>query len=336
MKYLVTGGAGFIGSNFVHFLLSRDSTCEVVVLDALTYAGNLENLDDLKGNPRFSFIHGDVRDREAVAGSLEGVEGVFHFAAETHVDRSILGSSEFITTNVLGTHTLLEGCRTRGIRRFLHVGTDEVYGSAEEVGFPETAVLAPSSPYSASKAAADLLALAYHKTYQLPVVVTRSSNNFGPYQFPEKMIPLFVTQAAENRPLPVYGDGMQKRDWLYVEDNCEAIWTVYEKGEIGTIYNVGTGTVLTNLALTREILRLLGKSETLIRHVEDRPGHDRCYLLDCTRLFRLGWAPRQSFSEALFGTIEWYKTHEAWWKGIKEKKASFQQYYEAQYGKRGV
>jgi len=329
VKILVTGGAGFIGSNFVRHLLAAHPEDTVVNLDKLTYAGNPENLRDVEGNPRYRFVKGDICDGALVRELMAGVDAVVHMAAETHVDRSNVGADDFLRTNVLGTHTLLEAARERGLARFLLVGTDEVYGSIAVGAARETDRLNPSNPYSASKAAADLLARAYWLTHRLPVVITRSSNNFGPYQYPEKVIPLFVTNALEDRPVPLYGDGRNVRDWLYVLDNCAAIDLVLRKGEAGEIYNVGGGNEVENVALTRAILDLLGKPETFITAVADRPGHDRRYALDSGKVHGLGWRPAHPFTAALEATVEWYRTQEAWWKPIKS--GAFKAYYEKQY-----
>ena len=329
MKILVTGGAGFIGSNFVRHLLAAHPEDTVVNLDKLTYAGNPENLRDVEGNPRYRFVKGDICDGALVRELMAGVDAVVHMAAETHVDRSNVGADDFLRTNVLGTHTLLEAARERGLPRFLLVGTDEVYGSIAVGAARETDRLNPSNPYSASKAAADLLARAYWLTHRLPVVITRSSNNFGPYQYPEKVVPLFVTNALEDRPVPLYGDGRNVRDWLYVLDNCAAIDLVLRKGEAGEVYNVGGGNEVENVALTRAILDLLGKPETFITPVADRPGHDRRYALDSGKIHGLGWRPAHPFAAALEATVEWYRTQEAWWKPIKS--GAFKAYYEKQY-----
>jgi len=332
MKILVTGGAGFIGSNFIRHVLARHPDDSVVNLDKLAYAGNLENLRDVEANPRYRFVKGDICDGRVVRETMRGVDAVAHFAAETHVDRSNLAADDFLRTNVTGTFTLLEAARELGIGRFLAVSTDEVYGSIAEGAAREGDGLNPSNPYSASKAAADLLARAYWTTHRLPVVITRSSNNFGPYQYPEKVIPLFVTNAIEDKALPLYGDGRNVRDWLYVLDNCEAIDLVLRKGAVGEIYNIGGAAEVQNVTLTRRILALLGKPESLITPVADRPGHDRRYALDSGKIHALGWAPAVSFDAALAATVEWYRTHEAWWKPIKS--GAFRQYYQAQYAAR--
>jgi dTDP-glucose 4,6-dehydratase len=332
MKILVTGGAGFIGSNFVRHVLTAHRDDTVVNLDKLTYAGNLENLRDVEADPRYRFVRGDICDGALVREAMRGVDAVVHFAAETHVDRSNLGADDFLRTNVIGTFTLLEAARELRVGRFLAVSTDEVYGSIALGAAREGDVLNPSNPYSASKAAADLLARAYWTTHRLPVLVTRSSNNFGPYQYPEKVIPLFVTNALEDKPLPLYGDGRNVRDWLYVLDNCAAIDLVLRKGREGEIYNIGGGTEVENVVLTRSILALLGKPESLIKPVTDRPGHDRRYALDSAKVRALGWAPASSFEAALGATVAWYRAHEAWWKPIKS--GAFRTYYRTQYAAR--
>ncbi|HOT23350.1 MAG TPA: dTDP-glucose 4,6-dehydratase [Thermoleophilia bacterium] len=329
MRIVVTGGAGFIGSNFVRHLLRAHEDVEVVNLDKLTYAGNLENLRDVESDPRYTFVRGDICDAGVVRSALAGADAVVNFAAETHVDRSISDPQDFIRTDVLGTHTLLEAVRELGVGRYLQVSTDEVYGSIERGSFREDSVLAPSSPYSASKAGADLLVLAYHGTFATPVLITRSSNNYGPYQYPEKIVPLFVTNALDDEPLPVYGDGRNVRDWLYVEDNCAAIDLVLHKGEPGHVYNVGGGNEVENLDLTRRILDLLGKDHSLVRYVPDRPGHDRRYSVDCAKLQALGWAPRTPFADGLATTVAWYRDHRTWWEPIKS--GEFRRYYEQQY-----
>ena len=329
MKILVTGGAGFIGSNFVRHVLTAHSDDTVVNFDKLTYAGNLENLRDVEKDPRYRFVRGDIGERAQVLEAMEGVDAVVHFAAETHVDRSNAGAAEFLSTNVTGTFTLLEAARELKVARFVAIGTDEVYGSIAKGAARELDPLNPSNPYSASKAAADLLARAYWTTHRLPVIVTRSSNNFGPYQYPEKVIPLFITNAIEDKPLPLYGDGKNVRDWLYVLDNCAAIDLVLRKGKEGEIYNIGGSHEVENIVLTRQVLHLVGKPETLITPVADRPGHDRRYALDSGKAHGLGWKPAHTFPKALEATVNWYKGHEAWWKPIKS--GAFRAYYEKQY-----
>ena len=329
MRIVVTGGAGFIGSNFVHHQLQTYDDVEVVDLDKLTYAGNLENLRDVEDDPRYSFVHGDICDAAVVRSALAGADAVVNFAAETHVDRSISDPQDFIRTDVLGTHTLLEAVRELGVGRYLQISTDEVYGSIAEGSFSEDSDLDPSSPYSASKAGADLLVLAYHRTFGTPVVITRSSNNYGAFQYPEKIVPLFISNALDDQPLPVYGDGRNVRDWLYVEDNCAAIDLVLRQGEPGNVYNVGGGNEVENLDLTRRILELLAKDAGLIRYVADRPGHDRRYAVDCTKLRALGWAPRTSFDDGLAATVAWYRDNRGWWERLKS--GEWRAYYERQY-----
>ncbi|NIT35305.1 MAG: dTDP-glucose 4,6-dehydratase [candidate division Zixibacteria bacterium] len=331
-KILVTGGAGFIGSNFVSYALERWREAEVVVLDKLTYAGNLANLDAVKYDPRFTFIRGDVADEGTVRRAVEGCDAVINFAAETHVDRSILFPREFVFTDVVGTFTLLEVARDVGVERFVQVSTDEVYGSIEEGAFDELAALNPSSPYSASKAGGDFLALAYAKSFELPLMVARSTNNYGPYQYPEKLIPLIITNALEDRPLPLYGDGRQVRDWLYVLDNCEALALLLERGEAGAVYNVGGDCELENVDVTRRILKVLGKPEELITYVKDRPAHDRRYALSCERIKALGWRPATPFDAGLEATVRWYVENEGWWRPLRD--AAFEDYYRRQYGGR--
>ena len=329
MRIVVTGGAGFIGSNFVRHLLRAHADVEVVNLDKLTYAGNLENLRDVEGDRRYSFVHGDICDPGVVRSALAGADAVVNFAAETHVDRSISDPQDFIRTDVLGTHTLLEAARELGVGRYLQISTDEVYGSIDEGSFTEDSDLGPSSPYSASKAGADLLVLAYHRTFGTPVLITRSSNNYGPFQYPEKIVPLFISNALDDQPLPVYGDGRNVRDWLHVEDNCAAIDLVLREGEPGNVYNVGGGNEVENLDLTRRILELLGKDAGLVRYVTDRPAHDRRYSVDCSKLRALGWAPRTSFEDGLAATVAWYRDNRAWWERLKS--GEWRAYYERQY-----
>jgi dTDP-glucose 4,6-dehydratase len=318
LKLLVTGGAGFIGSNFIRYILKNYPDYQVVNLDKLTYAGNLENLKDVEKNPNYKFVKGDINDSSLVFELCQGVDAVLNFAAESHVDRSIKEPQEFVKTNVFGTNTLLLAAREAKVSRFIQVSTDEVYGSIKEGSFKEEDPLQPSSPYSASKAGADLLALSYFKTYRFPVLVTRSSNNFGPYQYPEKLIPLMITNALEDKPLPVYGDGMNVRDWLYVEDNCAAIDLVLHKGKEGEIYNIGAGNEYPNIQIVREILRILGKPESLIKFVEDRPGHDFRYSVDWSKVKSLGFEPKRSFKEALEETVVWYRENEWWWRPLKK------------------
>jgi len=330
MRIVVTGGAGFIGSNFVRHVLRHHAGDEVVVLDKLTYAGNLANLADVAADSRYSFVRGDICDPQVVAETLPGADVVVNFAAETHVDRSISGPQDFISTDVLGTHVLLEAVREHGIARYLQISTDEVYGSIDNGSFVESDALNPSSPYSASKAGGDLLVLAYRHTYGLPVLITRSSNNYGPYQYPEKIIPLFITNALEGKPLPVYGDGRNVRDWIHVDDNCAALDLVLRQGEDGEIYNVGGGHEIENLHVTEQILKELGLGRELVRFVSDRPGHDRRYSVDCAKLSRLGWQPRIAFDAGLAQTVAWYRDNLSWWQTIKS--GEYRRYYEQQYG----
>ena len=319
MRLLVTGGSGFIGTNFVRDQLARHPERSVVNLDALTYAGNPANLADLASDPRYVFVRGDIRDAALVSDLMGEVDAVVHFAAESHVDRSITDPGAFVSTNVQGTFTLLEAARRAGVDRFLHVSTDEVYGSIAEGAFREMDPLRPSSPYSASKAGSDLLALAYHTTHGLPVVVTRCSNNYGPYQFPEKLIPLFVTNLLEGRKVPVYGSGTNVREWIYVLDHCRAIEFVLDRGAPGEVYNIGSGVEKTNLEITDALLRLLGRDESAVEHVDDRKGHDFRYAIDCSKLRALGWTPAFGFEEALAETVEWYRANEAWWRPLKAR-----------------
>ena len=316
MKMFVTGAAGFIGSNYVRWLMENTDT-EVTVFDALTYAGVRENLTEFDGSSRFTFVQGDITDRDAVAAALPGHSHVVHFAAESHVDRSIMGPDAFINTNVLGTNIMCDVARLNDVERFLHISTDEVYGSIDEGSFVETDGLEPRSPYSASKASSDLVALAYRETYGLPVVITRSANQFGPYQFPEKVIPLFVTNLADDFQVPLYGDGLNIRDWTYVVDNCAGVQMVLEQGAEGEIYNIGAGNELTNKELTHAILERCGKDESSIEYVEDRLGHDRRYSIDTAKIRALGWAPEHSFEDALDLTVDWYNNNRAWWEPLK-------------------
>lgn len=337
MNLLVTGGAGFIGSNYVRLVLQeRDD--RVVNLDLLTYAGNLENLAGLEDHPRYRFVRGDIRDQATVAALLaeERIDAIVNFAAESHVDRSIDAPFEFLDANTRGTLVLLQAARERGVARFVQVSTDEVYGSlaADEAAFTETSAIAPNSPYSASKAAADFFCRAYHHTFGLPVVITRCSNNYGPYQFPEKLIPLMVANALEDRPLPVYGDGQNVRDWLYVEDHCRAIDLVLRRGEPGAVYNIGGGNEWKNLDLVRQLLATVGKPESLITFVPDRPGHDRRYAMDATKIAReLGWTPAHDFPTGLQRTVAWYLEHRPWWEKIRS--GAYRAYYDQLYGAGG-
>jgi dTDP-glucose 4,6-dehydratase len=334
VNVVVTGGAGFIGSNFVRHALAAHKDWHITTLDKLTYAGRLENLKDVLDNTRHTFIKGDVADPAVVGPLVHAAHLVVHFAAETHVDRSIVSAGEFITTDVYGTFVLLEAARqARSLHRFVQISTDEVYGSVAEGSSRETDELRPRNPYSASKAGADRLAYSYWATYDVPVVITRASNNYGPNQFPEKIIPLFITNALDDVPVPLYGDGLNERDWLHVTDHCHAIDTLIEAGAPGEVYNIGGGNHVRNVDLTHRILELLGKPATLIRPVPDRPGHDRRYSLDTTKLQGIGWTPRIHFELGLAETVAWYRNNEWWWRPIKEQDPAFRAYYESQYGK---
>jgi dTDP-glucose 4,6-dehydratase len=330
VKLLVTGGCGFIGSAFVHLAIGRGAA--VVNLDKLTYAGNPANVADVADEPGYGFVHADIADPDAVADAMQGVDAVVNFAAESHVDRSILDPSDFTRTDVVGTAVLLAAARAAGVARFLQVSTDEVYGSIAEGAFRETDPINPSSPYSASKAGGDLQVLAWHRTFGMDALITRGSNTYGPRQYPEKLIPLFVTNALDGEPLPVYGDGMQVRDWLHVDDHCEGIWAVLERGAGGEVYNVGGGHEETNIEITRRILELSGRDDTLVRHVADLPGHDRRYALDTAKARALGWEPRRAFGDGLAETVAWYRDNRAWWEPIKS--GEYRAYYESQYGSR--
>lgn len=336
MNILVTGGAGFIGSNFIHFMLREHPGYRVVNLDKLTYAGNLENLEQAEGNSSYVFEHGDICDREFVVALFRkyAFDGVINFAAESHVDRSIMGASEFVRTNVVGTNVLLEVAKECELKRFVQVSTDEVYGSlGPEGAFTESTPLHPNSPYAASKASADMLALAYHHTHGVPVLITRCSNNYGPYQFPEKLIPLMILNAMSDKPLPVYGDGGNVRDWLHVEDHCSAIDAVFHKGREGEVYNIGGNSERKNIDVVKLILRALGKPESLISFVKDRPGHDRRYAIDAGKIrAELGWNPAHAFEAGINETIRWYQEHEAWWKHILS--GDYQHYYRRMYEER--
>jgi dTDP-glucose 4,6-dehydratase len=318
MRLFVTGAAGFIGSNYVRHVLGTTDD-RLTVFDALTYAGNLENLQGLDEDPRFTFVKGDITDRDAVTAAMDGHDAVVHFAAESHVDRSIASPDEFVHTNCDGTNVMCDVARNVGVDRFLHISTDEVYGSIEVGSFRETDPLEPRSPYSASKAGSDLIARSYHSTYGLPVLVTRSSNNFGPYQFPEKVIPLFVTNLLDGKKVPLYGDGMNIRDWCYVEDNCTGVDLVLRAGAVGEIYNIGGGNEVPNRYLTDTILEILGHDDSMIDYVEDRLGHDRRYSIDISKVRALGWAPRRDFRDALEATVAWYRDNRSWWEPLKQR-----------------
>lgn len=334
---LVTGAAGFIGSNFVRLLVRERPGWSIMAVDALTYAGNAANLADMEQGAGLDFVRADICDRAAMQPLFEtGIDWVVNFAAESHVDRSILGAAEFIRTNVGGVQVLLDFCRAHDVSRFLQVSTDEVYGSLGPEGrFTESSPLHPNSPYSASKAAADLLALSYHATFGMPVLISRCSNNYGPYQFPEKLIPLFVTNLIDGKKVPLYGDGLNVRDWIHVSDHCEALLAVLEHGRAGEVYNVGGNSEQTNLAIARRILAQLGQTESMIQFVKDRPGHDRRYAIDPARMLsELGWTPRVPFDRGLSETVDWYIRNESWWRPIKN--GEYQSYYERQYGANGV
>lgn len=335
MKVLVTGGAGFIGSNFIHYMLHNHPDYTIINVDKLTYAGNLENLAGIETHAQYRFVKGDIADRQFIDGLFQqGIDAVVNFAAESHVDRSILEPDIFVKTNVMGTQVLLDAARKYGVQKFLQVSTDEVYGSLGETGlFTEETPLAPNSPYSASKAGGDLLVRAYHETFGLPVNITRCSNNYGPYQFPEKLIPLMISHALHDKPLPVYGDGLNVRDWLYVEDHCRAIDLVLHKGLNGEVYNVGGSNERTNVQIVKTILAQLGKPESLITYVKDRPGHDRRYGIDASKIIRqLGWEPLYYFESGIKKTIAWYLENREWWKRIQS--GEYQAFYEKQYASR--
>lgn len=317
---LVTGGAGFIGSNFIRYVLNKHPDCRIINLDKLTYAGNLDNLRDIEKNKNYTFVKGDICDKEIVEKLTKNCDIIINFAAETHVDRSIIDAGSFVKTDVFGAYVLLNAAKKFGIKKFIQISTDEVYGSIDKGSFKETDNLNPSSPYSASKASADMLVMSYHTTFNFPTIITRSSNNFGQYQYPEKIIPFFILRALNDESLPLYGDGMNVRDWLFVLDNCEAIELILNKGKSGEIYNIGSGNEMTNKELTLLILKELEKPESLIKFVEDRPGHDRRYSLNCDKIGKLGWKPRHEFLDVLKKTVQWYKDSEWWWKPLKGGK----------------
>ena len=332
---LVTGGAGFIGSNFVRWAIQAHDDWRITTLDKLTYAGRLENLKEVEGHPRHTFVRGDIADASVAAPLVQQSDLVVHFAAETHVDRSLQSAGEFIHTDVFGTFVLLEAARNAPkLRRFIQISTDEVYGSVPEGASRETDELRPRNPYSASKAAADRLAYSYWASYGVPVIVTRASNNYGPHQFPEKVIPLFITNLIEGRKVPLYGDGLNVRDWLHVEDHCRAIDLVIERGADGEVYNIGGGNEVPNIDLTHRLVDLLGADRSMIQPVSDRQGHDRRYALDTGKLRALGWQPEVPFEEGLARTVAWYRENDWWWRPIKEQDAAFRAYYDAQYGAR--
>ena len=336
MKILVTGGSGFIGSNFIRHILNKNPDYKVVNLDKLTYAGNPDNLKDIEKNPNYTFIKGDICDPGVVEKAIKGCDCLVNFAAETHVDKSILDASDFVRTNVLGTHILLERARAFKVAKFIQISTDEVYGSIEEGSFSEDSPLFPNSPYAASKAGADYLCRSYFRTFGLPIIITRSSNNFGPYQYPEKFLALTVTNALENKKIPVYGEGKNVRDWLYVKDNCDAIEFILKNGRDGEIYNISGGFEVSNIDLAKSVLKKLDLDFKLLEFVKDRPGHDLRYSLSSLKLKSLGWERRRDFDEALNETIEWYKKNVPWWQRIKQKDRGYQEYYKMQYEKRNL
>ena len=335
VEVLVTGGAGFIGSNFVRWALDAHTDWRITTLDKLTYAGRMENLEGVISSARHRFVKGDIADAAIAAPLVRAADLVVHFAAETHVDRSILAAGDFIHTDVFGTFVLLEAAReASGLRKFIQISTDEVYGSVPKGKSRETDELRPRNPYAASKAGADRLAYSYWATYGVPVVVTRASNNYGPNQFPEKVIPLFTTNAIDNKPLPLYGDGLNVRDWLHVEDHCRALDFLIAQGEPGETYKIGGGNEIPNVELTRRILELIGRPDSLIQRVTDRKGHDRRYALDTAKMRTLGWRPQVDFDAGLAATVDWYRRNEGWWRPIKDQDRAFRDYYDAQYGGR--
>ena len=335
VNVLVTGGAGFIGSNFIRYALDAHADWQITNLDKLTYAGRMETLTDLAGNARHTFVHGDVADAQVAAPLVKAADIVVHFAAETHVDRSILEAGAFIRTDVIGTFILLEAARTaQNLKSFIQISTDEVYGSVPDGSSVETDELKPRNPYSASKAGADRLAYSYWATYGVPVIITRASNNYGPYQFPEKVIPLFITNALDDIPVPLYGAGLNIRDWMHVNDHCRGIDAVIARGTAGEVYNIGGGNEVRNVDLTHKLLALAGRPPSLIKPVQDRQGHDMRYSLDTGKLRKLGWSPQVAFDEGLKNTVEWYRNNEWWWRPIKENDPAFRAYYQAQYGTR--
>jgi dTDP-glucose 4,6-dehydratase len=331
ISMLVTRGCGFIGSNFIHYILEQEADVTIVNFDALTYAGNLANLADVANHPRYRFVHGDITDRQAVRAAVHGVHSLLHFAAESHVDRSIQDSTPFVNTNILGTQILLDAARAAGVQRYVQISTDEVYGSLGPTGaFREDTPLEPNSPYAASKAAADLLVRSYVHTFGFPALITRCSNNYGPYQFPEKLIPLFISNLLRDEPIPVYGDGQNVRDWIHVRDHCAGIHAVWRRGRAGEVYNLGGRSERTNLQLTHALLDALGKPASLIRYVPDRPGHDRRYAIDCGKIEReLNWCPTVVFEDGLRETIAWYRAHGDWIAAIRT--GEYLKYYERQY-----
>ena len=319
MKQFITGGAGFIGSNYVRYILNNTDD-EVTVFDALTYAGNLSTMRDVENNSRYKFVKGNICDSAAVSDAMKGHDAVVHFAAESHVDRSINGSEDFIHTNCFGTNTVIDAARKLEVSRVLHIGTDEVYGSVEVGSSLETDPLEPRSPYSASKAGSDLIALAYYHTHGTPVVVTRCTNNFGPYQYPEKAIPLFTTNLLDGKKIPLYGDGLNERDWLFVDDHCSGVYLVLTKGTLGEIYNIGAGNETTNRVLVNKLLEAFGVGEEMVQYVEDRKGHDRRYSVNIDKITKLGWKKERTLDEALAETVQWYRDNRWWWEPLKGKK----------------
>lgn len=336
MKLLVTGGAGFIGSNFIHYWLKNHPQDQIINYDKLTYSGNLENLKDIESDKNYSFVHGDIADAKTIKKALEGVDTIVNFAAESHVDRSILDPASFVMTNVVGTQVLLDAARDAKVKRFHHISTDEVFGALEldsKDKFAENTPYNPRSPYAASKAASDHLVRAYYYTYDLPITISNCANNFGPYHYPEKLIPLAITNIMEGKKVPVYGDGLYVREWLYVEDHCTGIESVLEKGEIGETYLIGIDMDIPNIEIIKKILRLMSASEDLIEYVKDRPGHDRRYAIDSTKIRKeLSWEPKYTFDEALALTVKWYQENQNWWKKLKDK--NYEDYYQKQYIKR--
>lgn len=330
-KYLITGGAGFIGSNFIHYLFKKYQDLKIINLDKLTYAGNLDNLKDIESDSRYRFVKGDIKDRSLLRDLMKETDIVVHFAAETHVDRSILDAGEFVLTDVFGTYILLDEAKNSGISLFIHISTDEVYGSIEYGSFSEDDPLVPSSPYAASKAGGDRLAYSYYKTYNFPVIILRPSNNYGPYQYPEKVIPLFITNALEDKSLPLYGDGKNVRDWLYVEDCCQAIDLSIKKGKIGEVYNIGASHEIQNIKIAERILEILDKPKSFIQFVKDRLGHDRRYSLNWDKIKKIGWKPETSFKTGLEKTVKWYKENQGWWRKIKQKSIEYREFYKAYY-----
>ena len=329
MRVLITGGAGFMGSNAIRYFLKKYSDIEIVNLDKLTYAGNPDNLKDIENNSRYRFIKGDIIDRNLLDNTVKDVDVIINYAAETHVDRSILDPKEFIVTDVLGTYSLLESAKKHNIKKYIQISTDEVFGSIQDGKFTEESPFKPNSPYAASKAGGDHLCRAYFKTYDVPVIVTHSCNFFGPYQYPEKLIPLFITNLLENKKIPVYGDGLQAREWISTQDHCQAVDLILQKGKAGEVYNISTGDEIKNIEITKLLLAELNKNDSFIDYVKDRPGHDRRYAIDATKLRVLGWSPKMNFNDGIKQTIEWYKNNEGWWKKIKS--GEYLKYYKQQY-----